>query len=107
MANLLENAAKFSPAGTPIEVVLAGGRVTVRDHGPGIDPADVDRIFDRFHRADAARSLPGSGLGLAIVRQAAQSDGGTVRAEPAQGGGTRFVLALAPADAGVVHEPPT
>jgi two-component system sensor histidine kinase MprB len=78
VANLLENAAKFSPAGTPIEVVLAGGRVTVRDHGPGIDPADVDRIFDRFHRADAARSLPGSGLGLAIVRQVVETNGGRV-----------------------------
>ncbi len=78
VANLLENAAKFSATGTPIEVSVAGGRVIVRDHGPGIDPADVDRIFDRFHRSDAARSLPGSGLGLAIVRQVVETNGGRV-----------------------------
>jgi two-component system sensor histidine kinase MprB len=78
VANLLENAAKFSPAGTPIEVALTGGRVSVRDHGPGIDPAEVDRIFDRFHRSDSARALPGSGLGLAIVRQVVETNGGRV-----------------------------
>jgi two-component system, OmpR family, sensor histidine kinase MprB len=78
VANLLENAAKFSPPGTPIEVVLAGGCVTVRDHGPGLDPADVDQIFDRFHRAPSARALPGSGLGLAIVRQVVETNGGRV-----------------------------
>jgi len=65
--------------------VLAG-ELTVRDRGPGIPPADLPGVFDRFYRAASARGVPGSGLGLAIVRQAAESHGGTVRAEPAPGG---------------------
>ena len=68
VGNLLENAAKFAPADTPIEVREAGGVITVRDHGPGIPAADLPHVFDRFYRADAARSLPGSGLGLEIGR---------------------------------------
>lgn len=107
VANLLDNAVKYGPPEGPVEVLVRDGTVFVRDRGPGIAMDDLPHVFDRFYRTPAARGLPGSGLGLAIVRQAAQSDGGTVRAEPAQGGGTRFVLALAPADAGVVHEPPT
>ena len=76
VANLLDNAAKFSPDGSPIAVRVAAGRIEVRDHGPGIQTADIGRVFDRFYRADAARSQPGSGLGLAIVRQVAESHGG-------------------------------
>ncbi len=76
VANLLDNAAKFSADGSPITVRVAGGRIEVRDHGPGIQMADIGRVFDRFYRADAARSQPGSGLGLAIVRQVAESHGG-------------------------------
>ena len=57
------------------------GELTVRDHGPGIAPADLPHVFDRFYRAASARGVPGSGLGLAIVRQVAESHGGTVRAE--------------------------
>lgn len=78
IANLLGNAHKFSPPGTPVEVVVDQGRVVVRDHGPGIDPPDRERVFDRFHRADATRSMPGSGLGLAIVDQIVRAHGGTV-----------------------------
>ena len=78
---------------------MRAGAVTVRDHGPGIDPADLPHIFDRFYRAAAARTLPGSGLGLAIVRQVAEAHGGTVTAATA-GGGTRFTLSLP-----VLHEP--
>ena len=86
--NLLDNAAKFDPAGTsPIEVVARGRRVEVRDRGPGVDAADLDRIFDRFYRATAARSLPGSGLGLAIVAEVARSHGGTAFAANREGGG--------------------
>ena len=78
ISNLLGNAHKFSPPGTPVEVVVDQGRVAVRDHGPGIAPADRDRVFDRFHRADATRTMPGSGLGLAIVDQIVRTHGGTV-----------------------------
>ena len=65
---------------------LADRTLTVRDHGPGIDPSDLDRVFDRFYRSDAARSQPGSGLGLAIVRQVAERHGGTARASNADAG---------------------
>jgi two-component system sensor histidine kinase MprB len=88
MANLLDNAGKWSPPGGVVEVEVAGGEVTVRDHGPGMDPRDVPRVFDRFWRAAAARALPGSGLGLSIVKQVAEAHGATVSAESPEGGGT-------------------
>jgi two-component system sensor histidine kinase MprB len=94
VANLLDNAAKWSPSGGDVEVGVHAGTVTVRDHGPGIADEDLPYVFDRFYRARAARGLPGSGLGLAIVRQVAQAHGGTVVAEQADGGGTRVVLSL-------------
>ncbi len=87
VTNLLDNAGKFSPAGTLIEVTLRGGRLEVRDHGPGIDPEDLSRVFERFYRAVAARTTPGSGLGLAIVEQVAQEHGGRAFAGNAEGGG--------------------
>jgi two-component system, OmpR family, sensor histidine kinase MprB len=92
--NLLDNAAKFGPPEGPIEVRLADGELTVRDHGPGIDPDDLPFIFDRFYRATSSRSAPGAGLGLAVVREIALGHGGMVTADPAPGGGTvmRFSL---------------
>jgi two-component system sensor histidine kinase MprB len=94
VANLLDNAAKWSPAGGEIEVEVRDGEVTVRDHGPGIDEEDLPHVFERFYRAPAARGMPGSGLGLAIVKQVAEAHGGEVRAERAEGGGTRMILRL-------------
>jgi len=94
ISNLLDNAAKWSPATMEIDVVVADGEVVVRDRGPGIAAADLPFVFDRFYRAENARSMPGSGLGLAIVRQVAEAHGGTVTAEPADGGGTRMRLRL-------------
>jgi two-component system sensor histidine kinase MprB len=94
VANLLDNAAKWSPSGGDVEVGVHAGTLTVRDHGPGIADEDLPYVFDRFYRARAARGLPGSGLGLAIVRQVAKAHGGTVVAEHADGGGTRVVLSL-------------
>jgi two-component system sensor histidine kinase MprB len=94
VANLLDNAAKWSPPGGNVEVGVRDGEVTVRDHGPGIDERDLPYVFDRFYRAPSARGLPGSGLGLAIVRQIAEAHGGCVVAERAEGGGTRVVLRL-------------
>jgi len=96
VANLLDNAVKWSPPGTPIDVVVAEGELVVRDHGPGIPDEDVDRVFDRFYRAPSARGLPGSGLGLAIVRQIAERHGGRVSAETADGGGALLRLRLSP-----------
>jgi two-component system sensor histidine kinase MprB len=94
VANLLDNAAKFSPPGGLVEVALRDGELSVRDHGPGIDPTDLPHVFDRFYRSAAARAVPGSGLGLAIVRQTAEAHRGGVSAEPAVGGGTVFRLRL-------------
>jgi len=93
VSNLLDNAVKYSPEGAPVEVTVRGGEVIVADHGPGIAPEDLPRVFDRFYRAAAARSKPGSGLGLAIVREAAEAHGGTASAE-STAAGARFKLAL-------------
>ena len=88
VSNLLDNAAKFDTSGGPIDVSVAGGRVTVCDRGPGIDPADLPHVFDRFYRAVDARSRPGSGLGLSIVSDVARAHGGHAFATPRDGGGT-------------------
>jgi two-component system sensor histidine kinase MprB len=93
--NLLDNAGKYSPPGTTVEVALQGGELSVRDHGPGIAADDRPHVFDRFYRGATARGRPGSGLGLAIVRQVAETHGGSVRVEEGAGGGSRFVLTLA------------
>jgi two-component system, OmpR family, sensor histidine kinase MprB len=94
VANLLDNAAKWSPPGGEVDVTVRGATISVRDHGPGIDDADLPYVFDRFYRAASARGMPGSGLGLAIVRQVADAHGGDVIAERADGGGTRITLRL-------------
>jgi two-component system, OmpR family, sensor histidine kinase MprB len=94
VGNLLDNAAKWSPPGAQVEVSLRDGELAVRDYGPGIAEEDLPYVFDRFYRARAARGMPGSGLGLAIVRQVAESHGGEVVAERADGGGTRMRLTL-------------
>jgi two-component system sensor histidine kinase MprB len=94
IANLLDNALKWSPPGGPVEVYVRDGRLEVRDHGPGIAAPDLPRVFDRFYRAPAARGLPGSGLGLAIVRQVAETHGGAVHAANDPEGGARLTLEL-------------
>ena len=97
VANILDNAVKWSPPGAAVEVDVGPHGVLVRDHGPGIAPDDLPYVFDRFYRAPAARGTPGSGLGLAIVRRVAELHGGSVTAEAAEGGGTLVRLQLAPA----------
>jgi two-component system, OmpR family, sensor histidine kinase MprB len=94
VTNLIDNAAKYSPPGEPVEIALQGEQLTVRDHGPGISADDLPHVFDRFYRGAEARGRPGSGLGLAIVRQVAVQHGGSVAAEPAPGGGTLMRLRL-------------
>jgi len=102
--NLLDNAARHSPPGEPVEVSVRGGEISVRDHGPGVDPSDAEHLFDRFYRGAGARDRPGSGLGLAIVRQVAEAHGGTVSVENAQDGGALFRLRL-PAERPSAREP--
>ncbi|HEX5927287.1 MAG TPA: HAMP domain-containing sensor histidine kinase, partial [Baekduia sp.] len=94
VGNLLDNAVKWSPPDSMIEVTVGDGEVTVRDHGPGIAQIDLPHVFDRFYRAPSARGLPGSGLGLAIVKHVADAHDGTVVAEAAPGGGTLLRLTL-------------
>jgi len=103
VGNLLENAVKFSPDGSAVSVRLDGGRVAVSDAGGGIDPADADRVWDRFYRSAGSRTLPGSGLGLAIVRQVVTGAGGEVFVVPRRADGVNgpppavgFVLPTVP-----------
>jgi signal transduction histidine kinase len=97
VTNLVANAIKFGP-GKPIEIVLgeeAGTtRLSVKDHGIGVDPARQERIFDRFERAVSDRHYGGLGLGLYISRQIAQAHGGSIRVESAPGAGATFTVEL-------------
>ena len=81
IANLIDNAAKWSAADSPITISVEGGSLRVADGGSGIASEDLPNVFDRFYRAPGARSQPGSGLGLAIVKQVVEDLGGTVMAE--------------------------
>jgi two-component system sensor histidine kinase MprB len=90
--NLLDNAAKWSSHGGAVDVRLADGTLSVRDHGPGFSEEDLPFVFDRFYRATDARSRPGSGLGLAIVRQTAEAHGAEVEAANAPDGGAVMTL---------------
>ncbi|HEX3786738.1 MAG TPA: HAMP domain-containing sensor histidine kinase [Pseudonocardiaceae bacterium] len=96
--NLLDNAAKWSPAGEPVEVVVRRwqglAEVVVSDRGPGVPIEDLERVFERFHRTTEARAMPGSGLGLAIVRQITLANGGRSWIARRAGGGTEAHIEL-------------
>ena len=94
VTNLLDNAAKWSPAGGTVDIALRRGELTVSDEGPGIAEADLPLIFERFYRASDARTMPGSGLGLSIVRQAAERHGGSVRAENRRPTGATLTMTM-------------
>jgi signal transduction histidine kinase len=95
-ANLLDNAVRLAPEGSCIELagVRANGwiEISVTDEGPGLDPEDQQRVFERFWRGD--RSRPGSGLGLALVKQVAESHGGRARVSSSPAGGSIFAIAV-------------
>lgn len=99
---LADNAAKYTPAGSPIEIGSShhadGARLWVRDHGPGIPPAARARIFRRFDRAHVKRSVGGSGLGLAIVDAIAKGHGGHCAVTDTPGGGATFTIHLPPTE---------
>ncbi len=92
--NLLDNAARHSPAGGTVELQVGPNGVEVRDHGPGVDPEDLPYVFDRFFRGRNSRGRQGSGLGLAIVRQVAEQHGGSASVTNAVDGGAIFTLQL-------------
>jgi two-component system sensor histidine kinase MprB len=87
ISNLLDNARKFDTSGGPIDVRVADGTLEVLDRGPGISAEDLPHVFERFHRATEARSMPGSGLGLSIVLDVVARQGGAVSASNRDGGG--------------------
>lgn len=97
LRNLLENARRYGGGGIEVHVQAQGGlaQVAVEDRGPGVPQAQRERIFEAFYRLPGhAERAGGVGLGLALVRQIAQAHGGTVRCEPREGGGSRFVFTL-------------
>ncbi|NUQ64765.1 MAG: sensor histidine kinase KdpD [Pirellulales bacterium] len=101
LVNLLENAAKYAPHGSPIEVQADADdqslTVSVADAGPGLPPGDLERVFEKFYRGGDPRARPGAGLGLAICRGIVELHGGRIRAENRSVGGAivRFSLPLA------------
>lgn len=90
VSNLLDNAGKWSPAGGTVHIDVRNRVLEIRDDGPGIDDADLPRIFERFYRGSRSANVPGSGLGLAIVRQVMASHGGHVMARSGPGSGAVF-----------------
>ncbi len=100
LRNLLSNAAKYSPAGTPIEITAshsgAAVRISVTDHGPGIHPDDVTRIFEKFGRGrdQTGRKVPGVGLGLYLSRRIVQLHGSDLKLESGPGAGSTFSFEL-------------
>ncbi|WP_432490998.1 sensor histidine kinase [Kineococcus gypseus] len=116
VTNLLANALHHTPAGTPVEVavgLVAGPSgpeavLEVRDHGPGLDPEQAERVFERFYRVDASRRRGtggGSGLGLAIVDTIVRGHGGTVAVVPTPGGGATFRVRFRAAPRQLAAEP--
>jgi len=108
--NLLKNAVAYSPRDTPIEISTSGeaehALIRVRDHGAGIDPADRDRIFERFARGAAVASQPGMGIGLYVSRAIATRMGARLFIEESSSQGTVFAVEvpLAPAEVDVAPE---
>jgi two-component system sensor histidine kinase KdpD len=99
LTNLIENAAKYSPAGEPIvvEVEPGDGEVvfSVRDRGPGLTAEEEAHLFERFYRSPRVRHrTPGTGLGLAICREIVRAHGGRIWAESAEGRGSTFAFTL-------------
>ena len=105
VANLLTNALRYTPAGSPLELGVGlepsvdGARTSVlqvRDHGPGIHGQDAERVFERFYRADSSRTREtgGTGLGLSIVAAIIEQHDGTVKLEETEGGGATFTVRI-------------
>lgn len=114
LTNLVANAARHTPAGSPVEIEVGTWQgwalCRVVDHGPGVPAEDADRVFERFWRRDESRSRGaggGSGLGLAIVAALVRAHDGAVRVVPTPGGGATFEVALPAASSGFSQEGPS
>jgi two-component system sensor histidine kinase KdpD len=97
LAHLLENAARYSPEGSAIEVNVSGGEelmIAVRDHGQGLNAADLPRVFDRFYRGVQGNVVSGTGMGLSIARGLLAAEQGRVWAENCMTGGAQFTIAV-------------
>jgi signal transduction histidine kinase len=112
LLNLVDNALRYTPADGTVRLIAAldpagaTARLQVRDTGPGIAPAHLPHIFDRFYRGDPsrARASGNTGLGLAIARGIVEAHGGTIAAQPGPTGGTAFTIVLPAARPG---DPPS
>lgn len=98
IVNLLDNALKYSPPGSPVEVrAQTKGEmleIEVADHGPGLPEEDLQRVFDKFYRVRRPEGAGGAGLGLSICKGIVEAHGGLIRAENRAGGGAKFTVAL-------------
>ena len=98
LGNLIDNAVKYSPAGSPVQVSVTGLNgnvaVSVRDEGSGIASGDQRLIFEKFGRVTGGNTKPGTGLGLYIARSIAEAHGGSLAVASAQGRGATFTLTL-------------
>jgi signal transduction histidine kinase len=98
VANLLANAAKFTPSGGTVRLVVEAGsgraRLEVADTGPGVPQEEQDQVFERFFRGSLGQKAGGSGIGLAVVKDLVVAHGGEVHLQTAPGGGARFVVLL-------------
>jgi two-component system sensor histidine kinase KdpD len=110
LVNLIENACRYSPPNSPITIRARREhdtlRISVLDRGPGVPPAERERIFEPFYRPQGtAADVRGTGLGLSIARGLAAAQGGAVEFEPRAGGGSCFSLLVRAADEATLVEP--
>ncbi len=98
LVNIIDNAIKFSQADKPIEIkarlVKQELEITISDHGEGIPPDDLERIFDKFYRVQRPDNVSGTGLGLSICKGIVEAHGGWIKAENRRGGGAVFTVAV-------------